>query len=70
MQLVDTMLEADFPKEEAIRFLKVALLCVQEIPTLRPTMPSAVMMMSNEIDIRHIQVLQPGLIDQSNGVPI
>ncbi|XXG44627.1 hypothetical protein AAC387_Pa01g4377 [Persea americana] len=63
VQLVDTMLEADFPKEEAIRFLKVSLLCVQEIPTLRPTMPSAVMMMSNEIDIRHIQISQPGLIN-------
>ncbi|KAL4621425.1 hypothetical protein ACB092_06G226700, partial [Castanea dentata] len=61
-QLVDPLLNKDFCEVEAIRFLKVGLLCVQEECRLRPRMSTAIRMMSNEINIDNVHVLQPGLI--------
>ncbi|KAF8403041.1 hypothetical protein HHK36_011136 [Tetracentron sinense] len=63
LQLMDpTLLGHDFPNEEAVRFLKVGLLCVQETRPLRPQMSTAVEMMCDEIDINDVQISQPGLI--------
>ncbi|KAM4104725.1 hypothetical protein ACJW30_06G180400 [Castanea mollissima] len=61
-QLVDPLLNKDFCEVEAIRFLKVGLLCVQEECRLRPRMSTAIRMMSNEINIDNVHVSQPGLI--------
>ncbi|KAL7265100.1 hypothetical protein ACSBR1_002953 [Camellia fascicularis] len=60
--LVDPVLNGDFPEEEAIRFLEVGLLCVQETSSLRPSMSRAVKMLTNEIDITNIKISQPGLV--------
>lgn len=62
LQLVDPMLEMNFPDNEAIQFIKVGLLCVQETARLRPLMSMAVMMLANEIDIQDIEISQPGLV--------
>ncbi|KAL0002871.1 hypothetical protein SO802_016652 [Lithocarpus litseifolius] len=61
-QLVDLLLNKDFCEVEAIRFLKVGLLCVQEECRLRPRMSTAIRMMSDEINIDNVHVSQPGLI--------
>ncbi|GAV64685.1 Pkinase domain-containing protein [Cephalotus follicularis] len=62
VQLVDPALEMNYPEEEAIRFLKVGLLCVQETAKLRPRMSMAVKMLTNEIDTKDTQVSLPGLV--------
>jgi len=62
LQIVDPALHMDFPEEEALRFLMVGLLCVQETVKLRPSMSTTVKMLTNENDIRDVQISQPGLL--------
>ncbi|KAI9157607.1 hypothetical protein LWI28_025143 [Acer negundo] len=62
VDLVDPMLNGNFLEDEAIRFLKVSLLCVQEKCSLRPTISTTIKMMSGEIGIDNVHILQPGLI--------
>ncbi|XP_059646887.1 putative serine/threonine-protein kinase isoform X2 [Cornus florida] len=62
LQLVDPVLNRDYVKEEAFRFLKVGLLCVQETTSLRPKMSEAVKMLTNEINIEAVKVSHPGLV--------
>ncbi|KAJ6362557.1 hypothetical protein OIU78_002872 [Salix suchowensis] len=62
LQIVDPALHMDFPDEEALRFLMVGLLCVQETAKLRPRMSTTVAMLSNENDIKDVQISQPGLL--------
>ncbi|KAF3442838.1 hypothetical protein FNV43_RR16756 [Rhamnella rubrinervis] len=62
LQLVDPILEMNFPDNEAIQFIKVGLLCVQETARLRPLMSMAIKMLANEIDIQDIEISQPGLV--------
>ncbi|KAG6696135.1 hypothetical protein I3842_09G132300 [Carya illinoinensis] len=45
MELVDPKLGSDFNREEAIRMIKVALLCTNPSPALRPTMSAVVSML-------------------------
>lgn len=69
LQLVDPTLK-DFPEEEAIQFLKVGLLCVQEISGLRPRMSAAVKMLTNEINVNDVHISQPGLLADLTAVKI
>ncbi|KAJ6407430.1 hypothetical protein OIU84_010847 [Salix udensis] len=62
LQIVDPALHMDFPEEEALRFLMVGLLCVQETAKLRPRMSTTVTMLTNENDIKDVQISQPGLL--------
>ena len=45
MELVDPELGSEFSEEEALRMIKVALLCANASPALRPTMTAAVSML-------------------------
>ena len=45
MELVDPELEPGFHKEEALRMIKVALLCTNPSPALRPPMTAVVGML-------------------------
>ncbi|XP_015580614.1 probable leucine-rich repeat receptor-like serine/threonine-protein kinase At3g14840 [Ricinus communis] len=45
LKLVDERLESKFSKKEAVRMIKVALLCTNPSPSLRPTMSEAVRML-------------------------
>ncbi|XP_040366479.1 probable leucine-rich repeat receptor-like serine/threonine-protein kinase At3g14840 isoform X3 [Rosa chinensis] len=45
MELVDPNLGSEFNKEEAMRMIKVALLCTNPSPALRPTMSAALSML-------------------------
>ncbi|KAK2972136.1 hypothetical protein RJ640_007197 [Escallonia rubra] len=60
LQLVDPVLNGDFPSEEAFQFARVGLLCVQEKTKLRPRMSIAIQMLTNEIDTVNITISQPG----------
>lgn len=62
LQLVDPTLKGNFSEEEVFRFLKVGMLCVQEISRLRPRMRQAFKMLSNEVDIKDVEISQPGLV--------
>ncbi|KAJ6983345.1 hypothetical protein D5086_020821 [Populus alba] len=62
LKLVDPMLDGNFLRTEAVRFVKVALLCVQEKCGLRPSMSKAIKMIRGEIDIHNMQITQPGFI--------
>lgn len=62
VQLVDSALENNFPQEEAVRFLTVGLLCVQETAKVRPRMSEAYKMLTNEINVNDFEISQPGLV--------
>ncbi|XP_022742765.1 putative serine/threonine-protein kinase [Durio zibethinus] len=62
LQLVDPTVRMNYPEEEAVRFIKVGLLCVQETARLRPEMPIALKMLTNDVDIEGVQISQPGLV--------
>ncbi|KAK3033710.1 hypothetical protein RJ639_034485 [Escallonia herrerae] len=62
LQLVDPVLNGDFPTEEAFRFARVGLLCVQEKTKLRPPLSIAIKMLTNEIDTVNVTISQPGHI--------
>ncbi|KAK7853632.1 putative lrr receptor-like serine/threonine-protein kinase [Quercus suber] len=48
MELVDPELGLEFNKEEVHRMIKVALLCTNPSPALRPTMTSVVSMLEGK----------------------
>lgn len=71
LQVVDPLLEGEFPAEEAGRFLKTGLLCVQETTTLRPKMSTAMKMLNNEAAIdEHIKISRPGIVADLRDVKI
>lgn len=71
IELVDPMLKGNFSEPEAVRFIKVGLLCVQEIRRLRPHMSMAIKMLSNEINIDdQMEITQPGLLTDITNVKI
>lgn len=59
---MDLVLKGDYSQEEAIRFLKVGLLCVQQITKLRPEMSMVIKMLTDEIDTENVEISWPGLV--------
>ncbi|CAH2034362.1 unnamed protein product [Thlaspi arvense] len=60
MEIVDPMLEGDFNGKEAVRMIKVALLCTHSSPSSRPTMSEAVQMLEGEMEVPQV-MSDPGL---------
>ncbi|XP_027932221.1 G-type lectin S-receptor-like serine/threonine-protein kinase At4g27290 isoform X1 [Vigna unguiculata] len=56
LELMDPLLEGEFPTCEALRCIKVGLSCVQQLPEDRPTMSSVVLMLDSE----NVLIPQPG----------
>ncbi|CAH9137937.1 unnamed protein product, partial [Cuscuta epithymum] len=54
LELVDPRLESDFDRDEALRMIKVALLCTSPSPALRPTMSAVVLMLEGEADVNEL----------------
>ncbi|CAI9088848.1 OLC1v1023292C1 [Oldenlandia corymbosa var. corymbosa] len=52
LELVDPSLGSNYPQEEAMRMLNLALLCTNPSPTLRPSMSSAVSMLQGKIPVQ------------------
>ena len=48
--MVDNVLESSYSIAEAMRCIHIGLLCVQDQPIDRPTMPDVVSMLENETD--------------------
>ncbi|XP_052200151.1 putative serine/threonine-protein kinase isoform X2 [Diospyros lotus] len=70
VELVDPMLAGKFPETEAVRLLKVGLLCVQEACGLRPRISRAVRMIVGEIEVDRLEIMQPGLITDITNIKI
>ncbi|KAK4347286.1 hypothetical protein RND71_033625 [Anisodus tanguticus] len=51
LELVDPRLGSDFNEEEALRMIKVALLCINPSPALRPNMSTVVNMLEGRLDV-------------------
>ncbi|XP_048322233.2 probable leucine-rich repeat receptor-like serine/threonine-protein kinase At3g14840 isoform X2 [Ziziphus jujuba] len=60
MELVDPRLGSEFNKEEAIRMIKIALLCHNPSPALRPTMSSVVSMLEGRSTV-HELIMDPSI---------
>ncbi|KAK1424848.1 hypothetical protein QVD17_20187 [Tagetes erecta] len=52
IELVDPRLGSDFNNIEAVRMMKVALLCTNQSPSLRPTMSEVVNMLEGRMEIK------------------
>ncbi|PON42871.1 Serine/threonine protein kinase [Parasponia andersonii] len=60
MELVDSNLGSDFDKEEAIRMIKIAILCTNQSPALRPIMSSVVSMLEGRTAV-HDLIMDPSI---------
>ncbi|XP_030967088.1 probable LRR receptor-like serine/threonine-protein kinase At1g07650 isoform X2 [Quercus lobata] len=60
MDLVDPDLKSNFSKEEAVKIMKVALLCTNPSPTLRPTMSAVVSMLEGQTAV-HELIMDPSI---------
>ncbi|CAN7077503.1 unnamed protein product [Brassica oleracea var. botrytis] len=67
MEIVDPTLEGDFNIKEAVRMIKVAFVCTNSSPSLRPAMSEAVQMLQGEIEITQV-MSDPGLYDHNFGI--
>ncbi|KAK9187076.1 hypothetical protein WN944_018466 [Citrus x changshan-huyou] len=69
--LVDPILYGNFSENEAIRFLKVGLLCVQEKSSFRPCMSMVIAMINGEIYIDDdVKIWEPELINDTIDVKL
>ncbi|CAN0926894.1 Cold-responsive protein kinase 1 [Linum grandiflorum] len=68
VQIVDSALNMNFPEEEAVRFMKVGLLCVQETAKRRPKMSAVVKMLNNETEMESCEISEPGHVADLMGI--
>jgi serine/threonine protein kinase len=64
LELVDKELQ-EYPKEEVLRYMKVALFCTQAIANRRPNMSQVVDMLSRNVHISEKQITAPGFFSDS-----
>ncbi|XWS16900.1 hypothetical protein CRYUN_Cryun33cG0021200 [Craigia yunnanensis] len=64
MELVDTSLNRDYNDEEAQNFLKIGLLCSQDMPKLRPPMSEVVKMLMGEEAVDGQKISRPGMLSE------
>ncbi|KAG9159507.1 hypothetical protein Leryth_022758 [Lithospermum erythrorhizon] len=65
IQLVDMSMGGEFDVSEACKFLKIGLLCTQEMPKDRPSMTEVVKMLTGETDLdKDLKISRPGLITE------
>ncbi|KAK4793943.1 hypothetical protein SAY86_011937 [Trapa natans] len=57
---VDSSLGNDFDATEATNYLKIGLLCTQDIPSQRPSMSTVVKMLTGEVSVNE-EISRPGL---------
>jgi len=60
MELVDPRLGSELNKEEAIRMIKVALLCTNPSPALRPTMSTVLSILEGQTIVEEV-TMDPGI---------
>ncbi|KAF8411170.1 hypothetical protein HHK36_003713 [Tetracentron sinense] len=64
LELVDPELE-EYPEEEALRYIKVALFCIQGAASRRPIMTQVVDMLSRHIRLNEKQLTPPSFFEDS-----
>ncbi|KAG2320650.1 hypothetical protein Bca52824_013863 [Brassica carinata] len=64
MDIIDAVLGGEFDRKEAERMIKVALVCTNSSPLLRPTMSEVVQMLEGEIEITQV-LSDPGLYEHN-----
>ncbi|XP_021773788.1 cold-responsive protein kinase 1-like isoform X1 [Chenopodium quinoa] len=64
VELIDEAFRGDLDIEEASRFLKIALLCTQGVPKLRPMMSTVVRMLQGKVEIDEMSITKPGLLSE------
>lgn len=65
LDIVDPEL-VEYPEEEVLRFIKVALFCTQAASQQRPSMTQVVEMLSNEITLDDKMLTKPGVLKNSD----
>ncbi|KAL9255685.1 Cold-responsive protein kinase 1-like protein [Drosera capensis] len=70
IDLVDESFRGDVNAEEACRFMKVALLCAQDMPMKRPLMSTVVKMLQGEEPIDEQKLSKPGLLNDLSRVKV
>ncbi|GAB2278019.1 Cold-responsive protein kinase 1 [Dionaea muscipula] len=60
----------DLNVEEACIFMKVALLCAQDLPKLRPSMSTVVKMLQLEVEVDDKKISKPGLLYELSNVRV
>ncbi|XVF88033.1 hypothetical protein PTKIN_Ptkin19aG0016800 [Pterospermum kingtungense] len=68
VELVDASLNGEYDDEEAQKFLKIGLLCTQDMPKLRPSMSEAVKMLMGEETVDDQNISRPGLLSEFMGL--
>lgn len=63
LEIVDPDLE-EYPEEQVLRFIKVALLCTQATAQQRPSMKQVVHMLSNQTEIDLQNAVPPGVLKE------
>ncbi|WCJ32249.1 Protein kinase superfamily protein [Euphorbia peplus] len=66
--MVDTSLSGDYDAEEACRYMKIGLLCTQDMPKLRPSMSTVAKMLKGEMDVSDEQITRPGMLTELMGI--
>ncbi|KAG6474579.1 hypothetical protein ZIOFF_068517 [Zingiber officinale] len=64
IEIVDPALK-DYPHEEVLRYIKVALFCTQAASVRRPTMLQVVDMLSKPVQLNDKEITQPGYMEDS-----
>ncbi|KAL2496468.1 Protein kinase superfamily protein [Forsythia ovata] len=64
VHLVDTALEDDFNVDEACRYLKIGLLCTQDMPKSRPAMSTVVKLLTGDMDLHEKKISKPGILSE------
>ncbi|GAB4846556.1 Cold-responsive protein kinase 1 [Ancistrocladus abbreviatus] len=64
VELVDESLRGDLNIVEACTFMKIALLCTQDVAKTRPSMSNVVKMLQGKVDISNIKTRKPGLLNE------
>ncbi|GAB2231030.1 hypothetical protein Droror1_Dr00027317 [Drosera rotundifolia] len=70
IDLVDESFRGDLNAEEACKFMKVALLCAQDMPMKRPLMSTVVKMLQGEEPIDEQKISRPGLLNDLRNVKV
>lgn len=63
VNLVDTSLAGNYDVEEACNYLKIGLLCTQDVPKQRPSMSTVVLMLMGEIEVND-KISRPGMLSE------
>lgn len=61
LDIVDPKLEGQYPREEALRVITIALLCAQGSWRVRPTMSKVASLLTTDLEIR-VQPTQPAFV--------